>query len=78
MDLRRRLAAALHERLEIVADHVSRSDPEKHVERLRDASARVSHLQAELLAAAPDPQLAHFLQRGSYVKALEYLEAAER
>ena len=69
------LAAALRERLAVISDENSRRDPEKHLARLRDVSERIDNLAAELPKPI-DPQLAHFLQRKSYDKALEFLEAA--
>ena len=69
------LAAALRERLAVIGDENSRRDPEKHLARLRAVSERIDNLAAALPKPI-DPQLAHFLQRKSYDKALEYLEAA--
>jgi hypothetical protein len=42
--------------------------------RLQTISDRIEALERQVSATA-DPQLRHFLQRRSYVKALEYLEA---
>jgi hypothetical protein len=67
------LASALRERLVIIQDQNSRRDPEAHITRLRDVSARIEILAAALPKPI-DPQLAHFLQRKSYDKALEFLE----
>jgi len=69
------LAAALRERLSIIQDQDSRRDPEKHIARLRAVSEKIDNLAAELPKPI-DPQLAHFLQRKSYDKALEFLEGA--
>jgi hypothetical protein len=69
------LAAALRERLAIVGDETSRRDPEAHTARLREVSERIENLEAALPRPI-NPQLAHFLQRKSYDKALEFLEAA--
>jgi hypothetical protein len=66
------LANALRERLAIISDENSCLDPEKHMERLRAVSEKIDHLAAALPKPI-DPQLAHFLQRKSYDKALEYL-----
>lgn len=68
------LANALRERLAIIRDGESRRDSEKHTARLRAISEKIDQLQAALPQPI-DPQLAHFLQRRSYDKALEYLEA---
>jgi len=67
------LVAALRERLAIIGDENSRRDPEKHTARLRAVSERIDNLAAALPKPI-DPQLAHFLQRKSYDKALELLE----
>jgi len=67
------LAAALRERLAIITDENSRQDPETHTVRLRDVSEKIDTLAAALPKPI-DPQLAHFLQRKSYDKALEFLE----
>ena len=68
------LAAALRERLAIIGDENSRRDPEAHTARLREVSEKIEKLEAALPKPI-DPQLAHFLQRKSYDKALELLEA---
>ena len=67
------LAAALRERLAIIGDENGRRDPEKHMARLREISEKIDKL-AGILPKPVDPQLAHFLQRKSYDKALEFLE----
>jgi len=69
------LKYALRERLTIVADEESRRDPEQHLERLKNVSLRLEKLEASL-SPALDPQLRHYLQRRSYTKALEYLDAS--
>jgi hypothetical protein len=68
------LAAALRERLAIIGDEASRHDTERHTARLRAISEKIDNL-AGALPKPIDPQLAHFLQRKSYDKALEFLEA---
>ena len=68
------LRGALRERLAIIRDEESRRDQVKHIDRLRAVSEKLDRLQA-LLPSSTDPQLKHFLQRKSYDKALEYLEA---
>jgi hypothetical protein len=68
------LATALRERLAIIGDDSSRRDPEAHTARLRAISEKIEKLEAALPKPI-DPQLAHFLQRRSYDKALELLEA---
>ena len=67
------LAAALRERLAIIADEESRRDPERHTQRLQQISERIEMMEQQLPAQV-DPQLRHFLQRRSYSKALELLE----
>jgi len=68
------LAAALRERLAVIRDEESRRDHAKHVDRLRAVSEKIDRLQ-RLLPASTDPRLKHYLDRKSYDKALEYLEA---
>jgi hypothetical protein len=67
------LAAALRERLGIIADRSSRCDREKHLAQLRAVSEKIDHLQAALPRPI-EPRLAHFLERKSYDKALALLE----
>jgi len=67
------LAQALRERLAVIRDEQSRRDEEKHLARLRAVSENIEKLQAALPQPI-DPQLAHYLQRHSYDKALEFLE----
>ena len=69
------LAQALRERLTIIHDEESRTAEAKHIARLRAVSEKIEKLQAALPQPV-DPRLAHYLQRRSYDKALEYLEAA--
>jgi hypothetical protein len=66
------LAAALRERLTIIADQESRRDPAQHTERLREVSERIEEIERGLPPTI-DPQLRHFLQRRSYDKALDLL-----
>ncbi len=68
-----KLADALRERVRIIGDEKSRRDPGRHLERLRDISERIDVLVAALPKPIP-PRLAHFLERRSYDKALEFLE----
>lgn len=67
------LAQALRERLAIIGDEESRRDEAKHISRLRAVSEKIEKLHAALPTPV-DPQLAHYLQRKSYEKALELLE----
>ena len=66
------LAEVLRERLKIISDERSRRNPEQHVKRLREISGRIETLAAALPQPIP-PRLAHFLDRRSYHKALEFL-----
>ena len=71
------LREALRERLTIIHDEESRRDVNKHTERLRVVSEKIDKLAAALPRPI-DPQLAHYLQRRSYDKALEFIESAIR
>ena len=67
------LKEALRERLVIIRDEESRRHAEKHTARLRMISERIDKLAAALPRPI-DSQLAHYLKRRSYDKALEFLE----
>ena len=67
------LAAALHERITIIADEASRRDEAHHMARLQTISETIERL-GHSLPEPVNPQLRHFLQRRSYSKALELLE----
>jgi len=67
------LVEALRERLAIIHDEHSRRDPERHLARLQAVSEKIDRLQAALPRPV-DPQLAHYLKRHSYDKALEFLK----
>jgi len=71
----RNLADALRERCAIIADEQSRQDETNHVARLQMVSEKIERLEQQLPPTI-DPQLRHFLQRRSYSKALEFIEAA--
>ncbi len=68
------LAAALRERRALIADEASRRDTEQHLGKLKTISEKIIAL-GEALPRPVDPQLAHYLARCSYDKALEALEA---
>jgi len=70
------LAQALRERLAIIQDEESRRDVNTHIARLRAVSEKIDKLQAALPQPV-DPRLAHYLQRKSYDKALEFLEGRD-
>jgi hypothetical protein len=67
------LRDALRERLAIIHDEQSRLNADAHMARLRAVSEKIEELQAALPQPI-DPRLAHYLQRRSYDKALEFLE----
>ena len=67
------LAQALRERVAIIRDEESRRDEQAHMARLSAVSEKIDKLQAALPRPI-NPQLAHYLQRRSYDKALEFLE----
>ena len=67
------LVQALRERLAVIRDEQSRRDETKHIARLKEVSERIDKLQAALPQPV-DSRLAHYLQRRSYDKALEFLE----
>jgi hypothetical protein len=67
------LKKALRERLTIIHDEESRRDADTHMQRLRAVSEKIDKLAAAL-PRPTDPRLAHYLQRRSYDKALEFLE----
>ena len=70
------LRDALRERIAIIQDEQSRTDEAKHIARLRAVSEKIEKLQAALPQPV-DPRLAHYLQRRSYDKALEFLEGRD-
>jgi hypothetical protein len=69
------LCESLRRRREVIADRTwYERDAEGHLEELKSVSEKIVHLGSEL----PDPvhpQLRHFLERCSYDKALEFIEA---
>ena len=67
------LAQALRERLAIIRDDESRRNADAHMARLRAVSEKIEELQATLPQPL-DSRLAHYLQRRSYDKALDFLE----
>jgi hypothetical protein len=67
------LKEALRERLAIIQDEQSRRDVDTHIARLRAVSEKIEKLQ-QALPQPVDSRLAHYLQRKSYDKALEFLE----
>lgn len=71
------LRDALRERLAIIRDEESRRDAQAHMARLSAVSEKIDKLKAAVPRPL-DPQLAHYLQRRSYEKALEFLEGRAR
>jgi hypothetical protein len=69
------MAAALRERLAIIQDQVSRQNPAAHMARLQAVSEKIETLAARLPPDI-DRRLSHYLERRSYEKALELLEAS--
>ena len=67
------LARVLRERLAVIRNEESRRDETKHIARLRAISERIDDLQTRLPHPV-DARLAHYLQRKSYDKALEFLD----
>lgn len=69
------LAAALRRRLEVIGDHALRSqDPDRHLRALQEAGERIAAAADAARQAGIPPRLSHFLERGSYEKALAWLE----
>ena len=74
-DLFAELADALRERLAVIADReLYARDPAAHLEKLKAVSEKITQL-GNALPRPLDASLAHYLQRASYQKALEWLEA---
>jgi hypothetical protein len=71
-----RLATALRERCALIADEASGRDAEQHLVRLKTVSEKIVALEKNLPLPV-HPELAHFLARCSYGKALAFLEARE-
>jgi hypothetical protein len=68
------LRDALRRRLDVVGDRAFyERDPAGHLDALVAASTEVDRIAGEL-GAGTDPQLRHFLERQSYVKALAWLD----
>jgi len=71
------LAIALRERRALIADEASRRDEKQHISRLAAISQKIDDLNAALPRPV-EPQLAHYLERRSYDKALEFIESTTR
>lgn len=69
------LIDALRERLALIDDReFYQRDPAGHLARLQTVSGQIAAATTHLPPRV-DPQLAHFLQRCSYAKALAFLES---
>ena len=69
----RELADALRERLAVIADRTAYArNPDAHLQQLQAVSERIVTL-GQRLPGPVEPQLAHYLQRCSYDKALACL-----
>ena len=74
-DLFAELAAALRERLTVIADReLYARDPTAHLEKLKAVSERITQIGNALPRPLPG-DFAHYLQRASYEKALAWIEA---
>jgi hypothetical protein len=70
----RSLADALRERLDVIGDReLFQRDPTAHLEKLKAASLRIDQYAAELPAPVPT-EIAHYLHRASFAKALAWIE----
>ncbi len=68
------LREAVAARLAVVADHSLRdADPAAHLEKLKQAAARLDTLTKNLPPGC-DPNLRHYLERQSFLKALAWLD----
>ena len=68
------LAESLRARLAVIADRAAyERDPQAHLQQLQTVSERIVELGRQLPTPV-DSQLAHYLQRCSYDKALAFLE----
>ena len=74
-DLYSELADALRERLAVIADRdLYTRDPAAHLEKLKTVSEKITQLGAALPRPVPG-DFAHYLQRQSYQKALDWIVA---
>ena len=70
------LTEALRERLAVIADRdFYARDPAGHLAALQAASEKITAL-GDALPKPLDPDLAHYLHKASYAKALAWLEQA--
>ena len=72
-DLYDELADTLRERLAVIADRAFyERDPAGHLEKLKAVSEKITQLGAALPRPVPG-DFAHYLQRQSYQKALDWI-----
>jgi hypothetical protein len=70
----RALADALRERLDVIGDReLFQRDPAAHLEKLKAASHRIDQHAAALPSPVPT-EIAHYLHRASFAKALAWIE----
>jgi hypothetical protein len=70
----RGLAEALRERMAVIGDReLLQRDPAAHLEKLKAASQRIDEEAAALPTPVP-ADLAHYLHRASFAKALAWIE----
>ena len=68
------LASALRDRMDVIADReLYQRDPAAHLEKLKAVSLRIDELAAALPPPVPG-DLAHYLHRASFAKALAWIE----
>lgn len=69
------LAQALRDRVAVIADReLYQRDPAGHLEQLKAVSERIDTLAKGLPRPLPS-ELAHYLERASFAKALAWIEA---
>ena len=70
-----KIALALHERLNVIADHDLRDrDAATHLKKLQEASEAIEACAAALPPDTP-ARLRHFLEQRSYDKALAWINS---
>jgi len=73
--MKHELAALLHRRLDVIADHAWRDrDPAAHLLALAEVSEAIT-AWTKAHRSELDPRLRHFLANASYSKALEFIAA---
>jgi hypothetical protein len=76
-DIFQQLTDALRQRLAVIADRdLYERDPAAHLAQLQAVSETITNLATELPKPV-DPDLAHYLHRASYSKALAWLESKQ-